>query len=78
MSKFVTIVIRTPDDVEGKAKVSQAMDLLQPYTTAMSLEDEMTKWDMLEQHPDLPKHVIEDAEIQAAALAAPQVQPVAH
>lgn len=68
MSKFVTIVVRMPIDEAGKATVQQALKLLEPHRTAMSLEDEMTKLEMIEQHPDFDEHIAEDAAKQVAEL----------
>lgn len=42
MSKYVTIVIRMPEIEADKQQVSEAIERLEPFKTAMSLEDEMT------------------------------------
>ena len=76
MSKYITIVIRMPEDVEGTAQVQQGLKFLEPHKTAMSLEDEMTVLELIEGHEDFQEHVAADAraktkEFQAAAEAVP-------
>ncbi len=76
MSKYTTIVIRMPEDAEGKAQVQQALELLEPHKTAMSLEDEMTVLELIEGHEDFQEHIADDAraktkELHAAAEAVP-------
>ena len=68
MSNYMTIVIRMPSDEAGKATVQQALSILEPHQTAMSLEDEMTKLEMIEQHPEFDEHIAEDAAKQVAEL----------
>lgn len=68
MSKYVTIVVRMPADEVGKAAVQQALNLLEPHRTAMSLEDEMSKLEMIEQHPDFDERIAEDAAKQVSEL----------
>ena len=38
MGKFVTFVIRMPEDQVAKQQVSEAMKVLEPFRTAMALE----------------------------------------
>jgi hypothetical protein len=68
MSKFLTIVIRMPTDEVGKTAVQQALSLLEPHRTGMSLEDEMTTLELIEQHPDFDERIAEDARRKAAEL----------
>lgn len=70
MSKYFTLVIRMPEGEREKQQVSQAMRALQPFQTAMSLEDEMTVLELIEQHPDFDASIAEEARVQAAKLAA--------
>ena len=49
MNNYVTIVIRMPDDDAQKAEVQRALKQLEPHQTGMSLEDEMTVLEMIEQ-----------------------------
>lgn len=70
MSKYTTIVIRNPDDDEGKRQVNEALKLLAPHRTAMSIEDEMTVLEMIEAHEDFPPHIAQDARSRAAELHA--------
>ena len=69
-SKYVTVVIRMPDDKEGKQKVQDGLKLIEPFRTAMSLEDEMTILELIEQHDDFKPHIAEDARAKAAELHA--------
>ncbi|MDL5034444.1 hypothetical protein QRD43_21250 [Pelomonas sp. APW6] len=68
MSNYTTIVFRTPSDAAGRAAVQQALKLLEPYQTAMSLEDEMTLLELIEQHPEFDNSIAEDARCQVAEL----------
>lgn len=68
MSKYTTIVIRMPEDAEGKKQVEQAFQLLKPHKTAMSLEDEMTILELIEQHEDFPDHIAGEARAKTAEL----------
>lgn len=61
MNKYVTLVVRMPDDAEGKNQVREAFGLLGRHRTAMSLEDEMTVLELIEQHPDFPGHIAAEA-----------------
>lgn len=40
MSKYMTIVVRMPADGAGQAAIQQALNLLKPHQTAMSLEEQ--------------------------------------
>lgn len=68
MSNYTTIVIRMPTDEAGKAAVQQALNLLKPHQTAMSLEDEMTTLELIEQHPDFDEYIAEDARRKTVEL----------
>lgn len=46
------------------------MKALQPFQTAMSLEDEMTVLELIEQHPDFDESIAVEARAAAAKLAA--------
>lgn len=61
MSKHITIVIRMPEGETELAKVQESLKALEPHQTAMSLEDEMTVLDMIEQHPEFADHIADDA-----------------
>lgn len=61
MNNYTTIVIRMPENEIERAKVRETLKALQPYQTAMSMEDEMTVLDMIEQHPDFEDHIADDA-----------------
>lgn len=76
MSKYITVVIRIPEDAVGKQQVQDGLTMLQPYQTAMSLEDEMTVLELIEQHGDFQPHIADEAraktaELHAAAEAVP-------
>lgn len=70
MSHYTTIVIRMPTDEAGRAQVQQALDLLKPHQTGMSLEDEMTILELIEQHDEFPSHIGDEARAQTAKLHA--------
>lgn len=70
MTKYTTIVIRMPEDAKGKQQVQDALKLLAPHQTAMSLEDEMTVLEMIEQHEDFPEYIAEEARAKTAELHA--------
>ena len=69
-NKFFTIVIRNPQDEEGKKCVKNALAQLEPYQTAISSEDEMTILEMIEQHPDFDESIAVEAREQTEKLHA--------
>lgn len=68
MSKYVTIVIRMPKGEAEKQQVNNAMKSLQPFQTGMSLEDEMTVLEMIEQHEDFDTTIADEARVKTAEL----------
>lgn len=72
-SKYVTVVIRMPDSENDKQKVRAGLKLIEPFQSAMSLEDEMTILELIEQHDDFKSHIAEDARAKAAELHAAHV-----
>lgn len=68
MSNYTTIVIRMPTDDAGKAAVRQALNLLKPHQKAMSLEDEMTTLELIEQHPDFDESIATEARRRTVEL----------
>lgn len=74
MNNYVTIVIRMPDDAAQKAEVQRALKQLEPHQTGMSLEDEMTVLEMIEQHPDFSEHIADEARAQTKELHAAAAQ----
>ena len=75
-SKYVTVVIRMPDCEEDIRKVREGLAIIQPFQTAMSLEDEMTVLELIEQHEDFDSAIGDEAraktlELHAAAEAVP-------
>lgn len=75
MSNYTTIVIRMPDNEADKATVRKCLKRLEPFQTAMSIEDEMTILEMIEQHEDFSEHIADAArektkELHAQAEAA--------
>ncbi len=71
MSKYTTIVIRMPEDSEGRAQVAAGLNLLKPHQTGMSLEDEMTLLERIEAHEDFPAHIAEEARAAMKASSVP-------
>ena len=76
MSKYTTIVIRMPEDADGKRQVQEGLKLLEPHRTAMSIEDEMTVLEMIEQHEDFPEYIADEAREKTKELHA-QAEAVA-
>lgn len=70
MGKYVTVVIRMPEDEASKERVREGLKLLEPHQTGMSLEDEMTVLELIEQHEDFESHIGDDARAKAAELHA--------
>ncbi len=70
MSNYTTIVIRIPDNDAGKARVQEGLRLLEPFQTAMSIEDEMTILELIEQHEDFPEYIADEAREKAKELHA--------
>ncbi|HDR9133233.1 hypothetical protein KDX16_30970 [Burkholderia vietnamiensis] len=68
MNEYVTIVVRKPTDESGMQQVKQGLELLRPFQTAMSLEDEMTVLELIEQHPDFDEAIAEDARRRTTEL----------
>lgn len=61
MKNYITIVVQMPENEIERAKVRETLKALQPYQTAMSMEDEITVLDMIEQHPDFAAYIADDA-----------------
>lgn len=70
LGKYVTVVIRMPEDAASKEQVSEGLKLIEPHRTAMSLEDEMTVLELIEQHEDFPSHIADEARAKTAELHA--------
>jgi hypothetical protein len=66
---FVTLVIRVPQDGESAVLVQDCLEKLAPFTTAMSLQDEMSVLDFVEEHPEMDHSVLADAREKALALS---------
>jgi len=69
MDQYITYVVRMPEDPDERRVVEQALQVLRPHATAMSLEDEMTVLDFIEEHPDFSEHIAEDARKRAKEVA---------
>jgi hypothetical protein len=57
-----------PSDEGAKTSINEAIRMLDPFCTAMSLEDEITVLEMIEQHEDFSDHIADDARIKAREL----------
>lgn len=68
VNQFCTVVVRMPSDEAQRSAVSQALEALRPHQVAMSLDDEMTTLELIEQHPDFPEHVATEARAQVREL----------
>ncbi|KGG87677.1 hypothetical protein P245_19695 [Comamonas thiooxydans] len=67
-NRVFTVVARWPEDEKGKAVVQEALVALRPYQTAMSLEDEISVLEFIEQHPEFDESIADEAREQAKAL----------
>jgi len=65
--KYITLVVRIPD---GDTVAREALRSLEPYTTAMSMQDEMTVLDFIEEHEDFPDYIAQDARGKARKFGA--------
>lgn len=63
-NEYTTIVVRNPYDPTEREAVARALEALGPHKVAMSMEDEMTLLECVEQHDDLPAHVLDEAREQ--------------
>ena len=68
MAEYVTIVVKVPDNEAEKDQLNKGMKMIQPFQTAMSLEDEMTILEMIEQHEDFDPSIGDTAREQTAEL----------
>lgn len=77
MSKFLTYVIRLPEDQEAKTAINTGLRALVEKhggeITAASNEDEMTILDMIENHDDFPAYIADEARAQAKELGSKAV-----
>ena len=69
MNEYATYVIRLPSDVQERQALLAQMESLKPHITAMSLEDEVTVLECIENHPDFDDYIADDARRQAKELA---------
>ena len=74
-NQYVTIVVRVPADGANKEQFDAAMKAVQAFQTAMSLEDEMTALELIEDHEDFDPAIATEAraktlQLHAAAQAA--------
>lgn len=70
MSDYITIVIRMPKDEQGKKTFEAGKEILGPFITAMSLEDEMTLLEQVEGHEDFDPEIMEAARSRVKDLHA--------
>nr|WP_019366186.1 hypothetical protein [Pseudomonas luteola] len=77
MSKFLTYVIRLPEDQEAKTAINAGVRALVEKhggeITAASNEDEMTILDLIENHKDFLEYIADEARVQAKELCAKAV-----
>lgn len=67
-NRVFTMVVRWPEDQNECEKVQAALNVLEPYKTAMSIEDEMSILEFIEQHPDFDESIADEARDKAKAL----------
>lgn len=74
LGKYITVVIRMPESPDDRKKIADALQLGGSFhegrVVAMSLEDEMTVLDCIEQHEDFPDHIADEARAMTEALHA--------
>jgi hypothetical protein len=74
MANYMTIVVRLPADNGATAKVCQSLrlggDLHGAEITGLSMEDEMTILELIEQHEDFDPVIADEARAQAKELQA--------
>lgn len=70
MSHYVTLVIRMPEDEAEKQKVTEALDLLEPFKTGVSIEDEMTILELIENHDEFDAAIADEARAKTLELHA--------
>ena len=67
----VTLVIYRPVDPKERESVAALLLQLEPYTTSMALFDEMSVLDAIENHEDMPEHVLSEARELASKMPPP-------
>lgn len=68
VSKYFTVVVRMPEGEADKQQVETALKALEPFRTGMSLEDEMTVRELIEEHPDFDRTIGDEARRGAQKL----------
>lgn len=70
MNNYLTLVIQMPDDLDDdtKARIQEGLRILEPYQTAMSLEDEITVLELIERHDDFDDYIADEARAKAKEL----------
>lgn len=63
-----TFVVRAPRTAEANQAVEAAMELLKPYQSAMSLDDEISVLEFIEQHPEFDDSIADEARKKAKQL----------
>ena len=67
---LVTMVLVRPDNTADAERFDAALKIVQRWASAMSIDDEMTLLDCLEQHPEIPEWVWEEARAQRDGIVA--------
>lgn len=67
-ARVITVVVRMPEDEAGKAVVNGAIKALEPYQTGMSMEDEMTILELIEDHDDFDPSIAKEARAKAQEM----------
>lgn len=67
----VTLVVYRPVDTKERAKVDALIQQLEPYATSMALSDEISVLDAIENHEDMPEHVLTGAREAASKIQPP-------
>ena len=69
----VTLVIYRPQSWPERSAVDALIAQLRPYTTGMALGDEMSVLDAIENHHELPEHVVPEAREKVKELPPPSM-----
>ncbi len=68
MSKTLTLTILKPNDQNEEKLVNHHIEKILPYCTGLSIEDEITILELIENHPDFQSHIAEWAREEAKKL----------
>lgn len=68
INRYLTLVVQKQHDPESEKRIKQGLELLQPFISAMSLEDEISILEFIENHPDFDSEIGDEARAQVNQL----------